>query len=259
MLLVGAGAVALAVVLGLVLTGHGTHHDDGGAPYAAPFGRGGAAGTGDRLAFHTGDPGTVVLDGVSGRISVTADAGAHEVTGTFRPADGAAGLHGRLVAASDDSASGDTGSGGALTVRCADGAGAVVPCAGDLSLTLPADTGLRLRQTSGETVLTGLGGELSVSTASDRLTASGLRPARADFAVVSGSADVTFAGAPASLTVQETSAAATVRLPAGDAYAVSTSSASADVQVRVPQDTGAAAAHRIALQVDSGSLQVLPG
>jgi hypothetical protein len=249
-LLAGAGAVALAVVLGLVLTGHGTRHDAAGPPGAAPLGRDGAVSAGDRLAFRAGSPGTVVLDGVSGRIDVRADAGADQVTGTFRPADGSPGVHGRLVAAGDDAP------GGALTVRCAGDAGGTVPCAGDLTLTLPEHTGLRLRQTSGETVLTGLGGELSVTTASDRLTATGLRPARADFAVTSGSADVTFAGAPDTLTVQETSASATVRLPAHDSYAVSTSSASADVQVRLPQNAGAP--HLVSLQVDSGSLQVLP-
>jgi hypothetical protein len=239
---VAAGALltVLAVALVLALTSGGTGGFD--RPGLLP-----AHGAGGGI--HAGDPDLVVLDGVSGRVRVSADSGAHGVSGTFVDADG----HGLRVRTQSGSTAGrDT-----LTVRCADAAGAAAPCAGDLALTLPAHTGLRLRQTSGETDLTGIGGPLDVTTASDRLTAVALHCAGARFRVTSGSADVGFSGAPGALSVQATSASMTLRLPAdGAGYAVSSAATSANVSVQVPQD--GAAAHHVSLQVASGSLALLP-
>jgi hypothetical protein len=174
------------------------------------------------------------------------------MTARFRRQDGAAAA--LRATRGHDPASGDE----SLTVRCADGSGAVVACAGDLDLTVPARTGLRLRQTSGETALTGLGGDLSVAASSVHLTTTGLRPAHAEVTVVSGSADLGFAAAPADLDVHATSASVAVRLPrAAGGYAVTTAAESADVRVGVERDP--AAGHRVALSVTSGSLSVREG
>ncbi|WNI14400.1 hypothetical protein [Actinacidiphila sp. ITFR-21] len=249
--LVAVLLLALAVIVTLVLSGHdgrrGGRPGPGALGLAAPAAPDGATTAG----FHAGDTDLVVLDGVSGRIQVTADPGAHQVTGTFHRGDG---VPARIRTAARDAAGART-----LTLGCQDARGDGTPCAGELVLTVPAHTGLRLRQTSGETDLTGIGGPLTVTTASDRFTARGLRPSRADVAVTSGSADLAFAAPPDALAVRATSAAMTLRLPAaaGGGYAVTTSAASADVQVRVPHR--ADAPHRVSLQVLSGSLAVLPG
>nr|WSX74957.1 hypothetical protein OH826_14305 [Streptomyces sp. NBC_00899] len=228
--------LALAVGLVVVLT-----DDDGGGPA-------------DRRAltapgFRAADPGTVVLDGVSGTVQVTADADARAVTGSFHRADGRpAALRGATV---DDPASG----GRALSLRCEDDRGLPQPCAGDLVLTLPPHTGLRLRQTSGVAVLRGLGGDLGLDASSIQLTTRDLRSPHAEVTVVSGSADIGFAAAPADLDLHASSASVAVRLPrTGDGYAVTTTAASADVQVLVPRDPSAG--HRVALTVASGSLSV---
>ncbi|WP_433887913.1 hypothetical protein [Streptomyces sp. CA-111067] len=249
--------VALAVVATVILTGHGHAHHGGGA--AGEPGRAGLGGLGpgsaDPAAFRAGDADLLVLDGVSGRIRVTADSAADTVSGTFHRDGGPA----AEVRGSVDQAAGLR----TVTLRCTSGGSddpgdAGGPCAGDLTVTLPAHTGLRLRQTSGETVLTGLSGVLDVSVASDRLTATALRPSHADIAVTSGSADLGFAAAPDTLALQETSASTALRLPAaaGDAYAVSSTATSADVRIQVPRQAGAA--HRVSLDVRSGSLAVLP-
>ncbi|MFC4031176.1 hypothetical protein ACFO3J_06780 [Streptomyces polygonati] len=254
--LAGALLVALAVIVTLVLTTDDGHH--GGPPGPAGLGlgaRGFAAGPGDPTAtgFRADDTDLVVLDGVSGRIQVTADPDAHTVTGGFRRADG-------VPALIRSTATPSPGTDGArvLTLACGDPDGAGIPCAGDLTLTVPEHTGLRLRQTSGETVLTGIGGELTVAVASDRFTAQGLHPSRADVTLTSGSADLGFTDPPEALTVRATSAAMTLRLPAaaGDGYAVTTAATSADVRIQVPRR--ADAPHRVSLQVLSGSLALLP-
>ncbi|WP_093782197.1 DUF4097 family beta strand repeat-containing protein [Actinacidiphila guanduensis] len=230
-------AVAVAVVLGVVLSGNGTAHH-AAAAHPAP-------------EFHAGDTGLVVLDGVSGRIRVTADPHAHGVAGRFVRSDGRAlPLH---AATEADPATGRD----ALAVRCGDGDGGDVPCAGDLVLTVPQHTGLRLRQTSGETLVSGLHGDVAIDAASVRLTARGLRPDRAEVTVTSGSADLAFAAAPHDVAVRATSASVALRLPAaGAGYAVTENAASADVRVGVPRDPGSA--HHVSLTVTSGSLAVLP-
>ncbi|MBD0737949.1 hypothetical protein [Streptomyces sp. CBMA29] len=262
--LIAVLVIALAVTAALVLTGHGRDHSGSGAGGPADKGAPGAGSAGfgstdpDATArLHADAADLLVLEGVSGRVRITADPSAHTVSGTYhRPDGGAARVRGvvddaaglrtlTLVCGTD---TGDGGGGG-------DTAGS---CAGDLTLTVPEKTGLRLRQTSGETLLEGLGGRLTVDVASDRLTAHALHPSHADFAVTSSSADLGFSAAPDTLAVVTTSASTAVRLPvpSGDAYAVTTAATSADVQVKVPNRDGAA--HRVTLTVHSGSLAVLP-
>ncbi|MFF7154336.1 hypothetical protein [Streptomyces sp. NPDC008139] len=280
--LIAVLVIALAVTAALVLTGHGRDHGgsgadgpaDKGAPGAGSADQGsadqgsadqGSAGFGStdpdataRLHADTAD--LLVLEGVSGRVRITADASAHTVSGTYhRPDGGTARVRGVV-----DDAAGlrtltlvcgtDTGDDGGGYV----GGGTAGSCDGDLTLTVPEKTGLRLRQTSGETLLEGLGGRLTVNVASDRLTTHALHPSHADFAVTSSSADLGFSAPPDTLAVVTTSASTAVRLPvpSGDAYAVTTAATSADVQVKVPNRDGAA--HRVALTVHSGSLAVLP-
>ncbi|MFJ5611105.1 hypothetical protein ACIQCJ_17180 [Streptomyces sp. NPDC093221] len=270
--LIAVLVIALAVTAAVVLTGHGRDH--GGAGAGGPADKGapgagsdqesadqGSAGFGstdpDATArLHADAADLLVLEGVSGRVRITADASAHTVSGTYhRPDGGTARVRGVV----DDAAGLRT-----LTLVCGTDTGDDVggdtagSCDGDLNLTVPEKTGLRLRQTSGETLLEGLGGRLTVNVASDRLTAHALHPSHADFAVTSSSADLGFSAAPDTLAVVTTSASTAVRLPvpAGDAYAVTTSATSADVQVKVPNRDGAA--HRVALTVHSGSLAVLP-
>ncbi len=239
--LLGGLLVALGVILALVLTGNSSSHsgrnDRTGPPGSTAYG------------FRAADTGTVVLDGVSGNIQVTADPDAHVVTGSFHRSDG------RPATLRGTTAGGPAAGDRTLTVRCEVDGGGQQPCAGDLVLTLPEHTGLRLRQTSGATVLDGLGGDLGLDGSSLQLTARDLHPSHADVTVVSGSADIGFAAAPADLDLHASSASVAVRLPrTGDGYAVTTAASSANVQVMVPRNPSAA--HRVALTMTSGSLSV---
>lgn len=228
-------ACVVALVAGLVVVLAGGDGD--GRPPRTGFG------------FRAADPGAVVLDGVSGTVQVSADPDARAVTGSFHRADGRPGtLNGATTV--------DTASDGrALRLRCEDGHGRPQPCAGDLSLTLPPHTALRLRQTSGVVVLQGIGGDLSLDATSVRLTTRDLRSQHAEVTVVSGSADIGFAAAPADLDVHAASASVAVRLPrTDDGYAVTSTGASADIRVMVPRDPSAG--HRAAFTVTSGSLSV---
>ncbi|MCZ4119883.1 DUF4097 family beta strand repeat-containing protein [Streptomyces sp. H39-S7] len=246
--LVAAAVLAAVVTLTVVLatSGHDRHHS------SASTGLPAARGSVDGAAFHGPDADLLVLDGVSGRVQVTADPGATTVTGIFTGADPA--RH-STVRTDLDAAFGTR----ALTVRCAVDGGPYAPCAGELRLTVPSHTGLRLRQTSGDTVLTGLGGDLTVVTTSDHLTATGLHSRRASVTVTSGSADVAFTAAPDRLTAQITSASAVLRVPvtgANDGYAVTSSATSANVQVAVPRRDGSP--HEVVVQAISASASVVP-
>lgn len=236
--LAACGLVVAAGLVAVILTA------DGDPPGSGPLGPARTA-----SGFRAADPGTVVVDGVSGTVRVTADPGAREVTGSFHRADGSpATLHAVTT-------EGAAPAGHALSLRCADGRGDPRPCAGDLVLTLPEHTGLRLRQTSGTALIEGIGGDVSLDASSIRLTTRDLRSPHAKVTVVSGSADIGFAAAPADLDLHASSASVDVTLPrTGDGYAVTTTSASADVQVTVPRDLSAD--HRVALTVASGSLSV---
>ncbi|WP_433891221.1 hypothetical protein [Streptomyces sp. CA-111067] len=249
-LLLAVLAVAAVVVLLLVLTGNSSSHHGSGPPldrHPAPSDdRRTTAGTYD---FHAADTALVALDGVSGNVQVTADPHARGVTGSFHRSDGdAVSLHGTAV---HDTVTGHD----ALAVTCDDENGTQVPCAGDLALTVPVHTGLRLRQTSGQTVLAGLGGDITVDASSVQLTASDLRPGEAHFTLVSGSADLSFGAPPDDFDLHETSASVTAHLPGSpDGYAVTTAASSASTQVTVPRNP--ASGHRVSLAVTSGSLNV---
>jgi hypothetical protein len=228
--LLGLLAVAVVAVLVVVLTGRG----DGGPP--------------ESYTFPVAGKGAVVLDGVSGRVHVTADPGARDVTARFQRADGRPALV-NAVAVENATTGADM-----ITLTCEEH-GSQVPCTGDLSLVLPEHTALRLGQTSGETVLTGLGGEVDVTASSVRLTADGLRSAHARFAVTSGSAAISMAAAPRDFALTETSASVRVDLPRSpDGYSVTTTADSASTQVDVPDDP--ASTHRLSLTVTSGSLSL---
>lgn len=242
--------LALAVIAVVVLTGHGRHdHGDRSGGSGVPGAPGASRAAGEAASFHAGDADTVVLDGVSGRVRVTADGRTDHVSGSYARGDGA---RAHISVRTDPAAGPRT-----LTVVCGDPDGrTAAPCAGDLALIVPAHTGLRLRQSSGETVLTGLGGDVAATVASDRFTAQGLHPGRADLTVTSGSADLGFTAPPRSVALNATSASVALRLPGADAYAVTSAATSADVRVQVPRDP--AATHKVALRVLSGSLAVLP-
>lgn len=246
--LIAAAVLAAVVTVVVVLATAGHDHDRDSASTGLPVARGGV----DGASFHGPDADLLVLDGVSGRVQVTADPGATTVTGTFTGTDPA-----RRSDVRTDLA-GPVGT-RTLTVRCAVDDGPYAPCAGELRLTVPSHTGLRLRQTSGDTVLTGLGGDLTVVTTSDHLTATGLHPRRATVTVTSGSADVAFTAAPDRVTAQVTSASAVLRVPvagADDGYAVTSSATSANVQVAVPRRDGSP--HEVVVQAISGSASVVP-
>lgn len=221
LVLVGAGAVALAG-----RDGTGT----GAGPHVLP-----------------GSPRALLLDGVSGRVEITA---AQETTATAEYLPEGAGSPGAVRL-------GPAGSDGAAPVRCAADGGPFDRCGGLLRLAVPEGTALTVRQESGEITLSGLRGDLALSLASVRCTAVGLRPQHATVSIRSGSADLGFAAPPGDLTVESASASVALRLPQPDGgYAFDSDAASADVRIGLPEQPDAA--HRVRLRTTSASVAVLP-
>lgn len=102
----------------------------------------------------------------------------------------------------------------------------------------------------GSVNVTGVSGPLQVSTGSGSVTATAIRSSAVRITTNQGSADVSFAGAPRSVTVRCSIGNATVRVPtAGYRYHVLVASGTGGASSKVPDD---ARAGRI-VQVSSGS------
>lgn len=138
-----------------------------------------------------------------------------------------------------------------LSYRCA----AASPCTENYRLAVPRHTAVSLRQPSGQVVLSGLAGPLSIAAASVDVSATALRCPSLVAAITSGHLSATFAAPPRRVSITLTSAQATLRLPGSVAYAVSSQVTSGYVSVGIPHASNAT--RTVAVRIDSGELQLL--
>ena len=139
-----------------------------------------------------------------------------------------------------------------LSYRCA----AASPCTGNLRLTVPGQARLVLVLPAGRMVLSGLTGPVSITAANVSVRADGLRSPAFTAVIRSGQLAAGFAGPPRRVQVTLASAQATLRLPGGVGYAVSTQVSSGSVTVGVPRSAGSA--YRVSARLDMAQLQLLP-
>jgi hypothetical protein len=139
-----------------------------------------------------------------------------------------------------------------LTYRCAPAS----PCSEDYRLVLPRRTAVNLRQPSGHVIMSGLAGALRIIASSVDVSATDLSSPSLTAAITSGHLSAAFDLAPRHVSLTLISAQATVALPAGDAYAVSSRVTSGYVHVGVPQDSGAP--RKVTDRIVSGELELLP-
>lgn len=139
-----------------------------------------------------------------------------------------------------------------LSYRCA----AASPCTENYRLAVPGQTAMVLRQPSGRVVLSGLAGPLRIMAGRVDISATGLRSPALAAAITSGHLSASFDVPPRRVSVALTSAQATLWLPAGVGYAVSSQVTSGYVHIGIPQ--ARSATRTVTTRIDSGELELMP-
>jgi hypothetical protein len=138
-----------------------------------------------------------------------------------------------------------------LSYRCAQAS----PCTANWRLVVPWRTAIELRQPAGHVVVSGLAGPLRITARSVDVSATGLSSPSLQAAITSGHLDAAFDVPPRQVSVNLTSAQATLSWPGTAAYAVSTQVTAGYVHVGIPQS--ASATHTVTARVVSGELELL--
>ncbi len=203
----------------------------------------GPGGTTQEVSVTAGPVGTVDLQGVPGQVRIIGAATSQvTLTGQLRWAGRSAVVATRV----------DRGHVLRLSYRCA----VASPCTGNYRLVVPRRTAIVLRQPSGRVIISGLVGSLRITAGSVDIRAAGLRCPSLAAVIRSGHLNAAFDAAPRHVSVMLTSAQATLRLPAGVRYAVSSQVTSGYVHVGIPQ--ASRAARTVTVRIDSGELELLP-
>ncbi|HET9258371.1 MAG TPA: DUF4097 family beta strand repeat-containing protein [Pseudonocardiaceae bacterium] len=119
---------------------------------------------------------------------------------------------------------------------------------------MPRRLATRIDNKVGEATLTGLAGELNLTTSTGDIDATGLTSRAVTARASTGAITLAFAAAPATVDAQTHVGSVTVRLPADTAYAVDAGSQVGSAEVTVRQDSGSA--HHISARSQVGSVTV---
>ena len=240
---VAAAAVAvLALVALVVAVGELSLGGPGGSARAEPPGS-------QAVAVTASAVGTVDLRGVPGLLTIVgARSGQVRLTGVLHWSGLAAPVATRRL---DRSGRGAHSGVLHLSYRCAKAS----PCTEDYRLVVPGRTATVIRQPSGHVIVSGVAGALRIRAASVDVSATGLRSPTLAAQITSGHLSASFAVAPRQISVALVSAQATVRLPGGVGYLVSSQVSAGFVHVGIPR--AADATRTVSARIDQGELQLL--
>jgi hypothetical protein len=228
-------AVVLVVAVGRLSTGGQAPIDRVGSPPAGS----------QAVAVSASGVGTVDLRGVPGQLTVVGTSGGRvRLTGVLHWTGPDAPVATRSV--------GHDGHVLHLSYRCAAGS----PCTEDYRLAVPGRTATVIHQPSGHVMVSGLAGTLRILAASVDVSATGLRSPELSAQITSGHLSASFAVAPRQVSVALTSAQATVRLPPGIGYSVTSQVSSGYINVGIPRS--AATTRTVTAHINQGELQLLP-
>jgi hypothetical protein len=195
------------------------------------------------VSVTEGGVGTVDIDGVGGQLTVVAGPGPVRLTGILNWTGQAP----RTSVTRDH-----TGRVLRLSYRCAPAS----PCSEDYRLTVPAGIALAVRQPSGQVMLAGLSGTLSITAASADVVARQLGAATLRAVITGGQFTADFGRPPRSVRVELIRADGTVRVPGTVRYRVSQQVSSGSVEVGVPRS--GSSGRTIAATVRDSQLALLP-
>ena len=242
-----AAVVACAAAVFVLLTAGGDPRAAGMPTAGSAAGMAaGAAGPGAatrvvRVSF--GHAGSVNLRGVPGQLAIVGTGpGKVTLTGEVQGTRDVPVVATRLDPAADVLV---------VSVRCA----SADPCAENLRLAVPADTGIVVEQSAGQVAVADLAGSLSVTGSHLNVTASGLRSPSLTAVIVSGHLGAAFTVPPQQLSITLTSAQAAVQLPGHVAYRVNQRVMSGYIQATIPQ--ASSATRTVNAQLRSSELELL--
>lgn len=122
---------------------------------------------------------------------------------------------------------------------------------------VPRRLAVQIDDQVGSTTLTGLAGQLTLTSSSGDIDATGLTSATVTARANAGMITLGFTAPPTTVDAQTQVGSVTVRLPAGTTYAVETSNQIGVADVKVQQDPGSP--HRITAHSQVGSVSVYNG
>ncbi len=122
---------------------------------------------------------------------------------------------------------------------------------------VPRRLAVQIDDKVGGTTLTGLAGQLTLTSSTGNIDATGLTSATVTARASVGTITLGFTAPPTTVDVQAQVGSVTVRLPAGTAYAIDTGSQVGTVDVTVQRDPGSP--HRITARSQVGSVSVYNG
>ena len=188
----------------------------------------------------------VELDGINGSLTVDVSTSS-QISVTAQPVDGhkAPTLAFRLNAGTH-----------VITLICSDsndGTAATCP-ASTYTVLVPGHVGVTLHEVSGQAVLDGLSGPVSITASSADTSVQGLRTADFTAAITSGTLNASFATPPTHVSVSVISAQASLRFPANATYDVRQRSVSADIQINIPQ--ASTSTHTVQVSATSGEIDL---
>jgi hypothetical protein len=243
-----AAVVACAAAVFALLTAGDAPRAAGSMPAAGPTGEMTAGGDGPGTATRVvhvsvGHAGTVNLQGVPGQLVIVGTGqGKVMLTGQVRGIRDAPVVMTRLDRAADVLV---------VSIRCA----SADPCAENLRLAVPADTGMVVQQSAGQVAVADLAGSLRVTGSHLNVTANGLRSPTLAAVITSGHLDAAFTVPPQQVSITLTYAQAAVQLPDQVAYRINQQVMSGYIHVTIPQASGAT--RTVIAQLHSSELELL--
>jgi DUF4097 and DUF4098 domain-containing protein YvlB len=127
-------------------------------------------------------------------------------------------------------------------------------CQVDYRVRMPAATSLDITDPAGLIKVTGLAGDLTVTTEASNVEATGLTSAHTTVRDNAGHINLRYASAPALVDVTNQAGAIEVHVPVNEAYAVDATTQAGRTKVSVPQNP--AATHRISAHNDAGAITI---
>jgi hypothetical protein len=144
----------------------------------------------------------------------------------------------------------------ALSYSCPSGTinvGAEV-CSVTYVVKVPRRLAVQVEDKVGAATLTGLAGQLTLTSSTGSINATGLTSRAVTARASAGTITRAFTAPPATVDAQTQVGSVTVQLPAGTAYAVDANSQVGNVEVKVQQDSGSA--HHVTARSQVGSVTV---
>jgi len=127
-------------------------------------------------------------------------------------------------------------------------------CDVEFRIRMPKATSAEIDAKAGAVKVNGLGGDIRVTTEAGAVEAKALSSDQVTVQTSAGAASLEFTEPPAMIKVTSDVGAVTVRVPAGESYAIAAEAKTGSTEVSVPNDP--ASAHRIEVSTDLGAIRI---